>query len=233
LLADVGPFYLPITTRRTQRLATVEQFKQGRTPLQVIEAARHGVAVADAAVRDALERAPPRLPAACREGCAWCCHKLVGTAAPEVLRIVKYLQDTLSPEGWAALRQRIGRGAERRRGLSLAQLRRSALPCPLLVENRCSAYPVRPLTCRGYNSTDPRRCERDLAAPSPNGVPVYAPQQRLTTFVLDGLRAGLQDSKLDGAALELTAALQVAVETPDVLERWLAGEAVFAPARLP
>jgi Fe-S-cluster containining protein len=214
-------------------LTTVAQFKQGRKPLQVIDVAQSAVAVAEAALQDALQRAPPRLPAACQEGCAWCCHKLVGTAAPEVLRIVTYLQDNLSPEAQAVLCQRIAHGAEQRRGLSMAQLRRSALPCPLLVEHRCSAYPVRPLTCRGYNSTDPRRCELDLTAPSPDGVPVYAPQQRLTTFVLDGLRAGLQDSQLDGASLELTAALRVAMETPDVWERWLAGEAVFAPARLP
>jgi hypothetical protein len=64
-------------------------------------------------------------------------------------------------------------------------------------------------------------------------VPVYAPQQRLAAFVLDGLRAGLDESKLDGTLLELSAALRVAVETPDVQERWLAGESVFAPARLP
>jgi hypothetical protein len=63
-------------------------------------------------------------------------------------------------------------------------------------------------------------------------VPIYWPQQRLAAFVLDGLRAGLEASLLDGELLELTAALRIALETPNVEERWLAGESVFAPARL-
>ena len=102
----------------------------------------------------------------------------------------------------------------------------------MLVENRCSAYPVRPLTCRGYNSSDARRCEQALDPDSGVEAPVYWPQQRLTTFVLDGLRAGLDESRLDAGLLELTAALRIALETPDVQARWLAGEGVFGPARL-
>ena len=52
------------------------------------------------------------------------------------------------------------------------------------------------------------------------------------TFVLDGMRAGLSESGLQGDRVELTAALRIALEVPDAAERWLAGEAVFAPAPL-
>jgi len=233
--ADPPPEQLgaELDARRTQRVYTVEQFRQGRTPLQVIEVARNAATVAEGAVQEAMRRVPPRAPSACREGCAWCCYKLVGTAAPEVLRIVAYLRDVLTPPEWQALRERVRQGEEQRRGLSPGQLRRRALPCPLLVADRCSAYPVRPLTCRGYNSSNALRCERALNPRSEVEVPVYAPQQRLAAFVLDGLRAGLDESKLDGSPLELSAALRIAVDTPDVQERWLAGESVFAPARLP
>jgi Fe-S-cluster containining protein len=220
-------------SRRAQRLYTAEQFRQGRTPLQVIAVTDHASAVAEEAVRQAMRREPPRAPSACQAGCAWCCYKLVGTAAPEVLRIISYLRDRSTPQEWEALGQRVRHGAEQRRGLSAAQLRRGAWSCPLLVGDRCSVYPVRPLTCRGYNSSDALRCERSLEPNSGVEVPVYAPQQRLTTFVLDGLRAGLEESKLDGTLLELTAALRIALDTPDAERRWLRGEAVFAPARLP
>jgi hypothetical protein len=37
---------------------------------------------------------------------------------------------------------------------------------------------------------------------------------------------------LPGDLLELTAALRIAFEVPDAFDRWRAGEAVFAPARL-
>ena len=46
------------------------------------------------------------------------------------------------------------------------------------------------------------------------------------------MRAGLAEAGLKGDLLELTAALRIAFEVPDAFERWLAGEAVFAPARL-
>src|SRR5262249_8808448 len=105
-------------------------------------------------------------------------------------------------------------------------------PCPLLVNRRCSAYPVRPLTCRGFNSSDAHQCERFLQAPRKVVVPIYVPQLRLTTFVLDGLRAGLSESGLKDDLLPLAPALRIALDRPDAAERWLAGEAVFSAARL-
>jgi Fe-S-cluster containining protein len=221
-----------LEVRRTERLQTVEVLRVGRTPLQVVAIAEQATELADTAVRDAVLKAPPRTPLACREGCAWCCHKTVGTAAPEVLRIAAYLRQTLTPEELQVTRARVNELAEQRRALRPDRRSRARLPCALLVENRCSVYPVRPLTCRGYNSADARRCEQSLEPASQAVVPSYAPQQRLCTFVLDGMRAGLAESRLDGELLELTAALQIALTLPDAAERWLAGEAVFASARL-
>jgi Fe-S-cluster containining protein len=207
-----------LAARRAQRLGTVASFRRGRTPLQIVEATQAAAAVADEAA--ARPRVPP---SACREGCAWCCYKPVGTAAPEVLRIVAYLRETLSAEAWEVLLSRLadddGRG-------------RSPRPCPLLVGDRCIAYPVRPLTCRGFNSSDARRCEQSLTPGRSSEVPMHLPQLRLATFVLDGLRAGLGECGLDGSRLALTAALKIALRVPDAQERWLAGEAVFAPARM-
>jgi Fe-S-cluster containining protein len=219
--------------RRAERLKTAGLLQSGRTPLRVVAIAEQAVEIADAAVRDAIAREPPRVPPACREGCAWCCYKTVGTAAPEVLRIAAYLRQMLSPEQLRALQVRASELAEQRRALRPDRRARARLPCPLLVEDRCSAYPVRPLTCRGYNSTDARKCEQSLEPGSQVVVPSYAPQQRLCTFVLDGMRAGLAEARLDGELLELTAALDIALRVPDAAERWLAGEVVFAPARLP
>jgi Fe-S-cluster containining protein len=221
-----------LEARRTQRLKTVTLFASGRTPLQVVTVADEAVRVADEAVRDAQTKEPTRGRSACQEGCAWCCHQTVGTAAPEVLRIADHLRQTLAPEEMRAAQARIHERAEQRRALRPDRRSRARLPCALLVENRCTAYAVRPLTCRGFNSYDARQCERSLETGNSAGVPSYAPQRRLCTFVLDGLRAGLEESRLDGELLELTAALDIALTTPDAAARWLAGEAVFAAARL-
>jgi Fe-S-cluster containining protein len=222
---------LELDARRCQRLKTAEVLQGGRTPLQLIEVAEHGAALAEQAVRRAMEddRPPPR---ACKEGCDWCCHLTVGTSVPEVVRIAEYLRQTLSPEELRAVRERVARADGARRRLRPDQRAASRLPCPLLTDHRCSAYPVRPLTCRGFNSADASRCELFVTSRARVALPVYQPQQRLMTFVLDGTRAGLAASGLPDDLLELNAALRIALDVPDAFGRWLAGEPVFAPARL-
>jgi Fe-S-cluster containining protein len=215
----VTRFGAEMAARHEQRVCTAEQFRHARTPLQVLEVTRHADAVTDRAVQAALKEMPPPAAPACRQGCAWCCYKPVGTAAPELLRIVAYLRETLPAGQWESLRERVRSGAELRQLLGIAGVRRAALVCPLLVEDRCSAYPVRPLTCRGYSSSDARLCERALGPDSGVRVPIYWPRQRLAAFVLDGLRVGLEENRLDGGLLELTAALRIALETPDVEQR--------------
>jgi Fe-S-cluster containining protein len=156
----------------------------------------------------------------------------VGTSAPEVFRIVAYLRQTLAATALENIRQRLVKMDDERRQLRIDKRGRAGLPCALLVDRRCSAYPVRPLTCRGFNSSDARQCERFLKLGHKVTVPSYTPQLRLTTFVLDGMRAGVTEAGLKGDLLELTAALRIAFEVPDALRRWLDGEPVFAPARL-
>jgi Fe-S-cluster containining protein len=213
-----------LEARQKARLGATEILKTGRTSLHVIQVAERTEKVASEALAQAELREPRDKPAACVEGCAWCCYQRVGTAVPEVARIAAYVLQKLSAEELAALLNRF----------QAAPPRTSATrtPCPLLVDNRCSVYPVRPLTCQGFNSSDARACEASVRG---NGQPVrtiYAPQMRLTTLVLDGLRAGVAQAGLWSEAVELIAALRIALAEPDAIERWLDRQPVFAPARL-
>ncbi len=222
---------LELDARRAERLRTVEALRAGRTPLTLIEIADHGTDIAEEALKQAVRAERP--PAsACKEGCDWCCHLTVGVGVPELIRIVDYLRRTLSAEEFAALRERVRQLDAQRRELKSARRGDPRLPYALLVNHRCAAYPVRPLTCHGFNSRDASRCERFVTAPGTTTVPLYAPQMRLATFVLDGMTAGLAEAGLAGERLELTAALRIVLEDPGAVERFLAGEAVFAGARL-
>ncbi len=221
---------LDLDARRAVRVRTAEALRGGRTPLTLVAVADHAAGLADEVVRQAV-RADPPPPSACREGCDWCCHLTVGTSTPEVARIVQYLRQALAPDEFRDLRERVVRLDEQRRRLSAADRAGARLPCTLLVNHRCSAYPVRPLTCRGFNSGDASACERFVKSSGRTALPLYAPQHRLTTFVLDGVRAGLSESGLKGDRLELTAALRIALEVPGAFERFLAGEPAFAAAR--
>jgi Fe-S-cluster containining protein len=224
---------MELEARRTQRLKTAALLKQGRTPLKVIEIAEAAGGIAENSIQAAIELFPPRPPIACQEGCAWCCYKLVGTTVPEVIGIVEYLRQNLTPDEFQARQERIIQTDLKRQSLKHDRWKAARLPCPLLVNNRCSVYPVRPLTCRGYNSSDPRACEQTVKARERVEIPLYSPQHRIATFILDGLRAGLAESGLKNELLELTAGLRIALTTPNAVDRWLVGEPTFTPAKLP
>src|SRR6266545_1971080 len=97
---------LELDARRAERMRTNEALRQGRTPLTLIAIADQGARVAEEAIGQAVRaEAPP--PSACREGCDWCCHLTVGTSVPEVVRIVEYLRQRLSPEDFATFRERV------------------------------------------------------------------------------------------------------------------------------
>jgi Fe-S-cluster containining protein len=224
---------LEYDARRTQRLEAAKTLHAGRTPLQVVAVAEQAAALVEGAIAQVIARHPPRPPLACREGCAWCCYKRVGTSAAEVVHIMEYLRRQLSAEEFQAFRQRVLRRDDERRVLAQDRWAAARVVCPLLVEDRCTAYPARPLTCRGFNSSDVQACERSVKERGPVEVPVYAPQHRLATFALDGMRAGMEEAGLKAELLELTAALRVVLEVPQAVERWLRGEPVFAQARMP
>jgi len=216
--------------RESERLRTNQALSQGRAPLALINIANCGTRIAEEALQHATQAQPPP-PLACKQGCDWCCHLTVGTSIPEVVRIAEYLRQSLSAEELGALRERVLRLDEQRRERRAAGRNEAGLPCALLRDHRCSVYPLRPLMCRGMNSSDSAECERFVESSGQTPLPLYAPQLRLAAFVLDGMLAGLSNSGLAGERVELTAALRIALEVPNAAERFLAGEPVFAAAR--
>jgi Fe-S-cluster containining protein len=221
---------LEFDARHAERVRTRESLRAGRTPLTLTEIADHGSRVAEEAVRQLVRADQPF--SACKEGCDWCCHLTIGTSLPEVVRLVEYLRQTLSSEELRSLRERVLRLDEQRRELRASRRGEARLPCALLVDHRCAAYPARPLTCRGFNSSDASSCERFVTSTGKPPLPLYAPQLRLTVFVLDGMEAGRSEAGLTSDRLELTASLRIALEEPGAVERFLAGEPSFASARL-
>lgn len=136
---------------------------------------------------------------------------------------------TLRPKAMAKLKAQLRELDEKTRGISPMERGQARLPCALLVGRLCIAHAARPSSCRGFNSRDVGACEksvkqRDVA------IPVYMPQYRIYSEAHMGLRKGLADLGLTSTHLELTAALRIALETPDAGERWLAGEPVFSAA---
>jgi len=222
---------LECRARHSGRVRTCQALSGGPTLLSIINVANRGTRIAQEALQQAAQFDPPP-PSACKKGCDWCCHLTVGASIPEIIRIAEYLRQNLTAQDFAALRQRVQRLDDERRALKAIGRSDVGLACALLVNHCCTVYPVRPLMCRGFNSSDASACERFVRSSGPTSVPLYAPQLRLAAFTLDGTLAGLSDCGLHGERVELTAALRIALEVPDAIERFLAGEPIFAAARL-
>lgn len=175
----------------------------------VIQVMRTVVGLAGQVVRgahdDAKRRRLPIAEVACAAGCAHCCKLHVSISAPEAIVLAAFLRDTRPPREVDAI---------------LARL--DARPtCPLLVNDQCIAYPVRPLPCAAANSLDAEACARGGEIPI-DGLKLGA--IRATQI---GLSVAAMARGLDFDRYELRGALRVALTTPDAAERWLAGERLF------
>jgi hypothetical protein len=157
----------------------------------------------------------------------------VVVTAPEILRIAAFFEHTYSVEEREALARRVATTDEQTRGMSDEARGEARLPCPLLVANECSVYPVRPLDCRAYNSRSVAACQDAFESYADWDVPVDAEHQSFYKSVQAGLLPALARSGRPTSLLELTAALRVILEDPDAILRWCAGENVFAAAGHP
>ncbi len=211
--------------QQTERLAAGVILSKGQRIDQIIEL------VEDARSRLAALIAPilAETAVACRPGCAWCCHLyVVMTSIPEILVIAEHLRRSLSETELEEVRQRMTATLARWRKQSGFRPTVPLIPCPLLADDRCSIYEVRPLVCQAWYSKDVRLCQQP-----DGGLTTNQDIMQLFASVYDGLLAALADHRLECREVELVLALEIALNTPDVIPRWLASELLFAAAAAP
>lgn len=177
-----------------------------------------------------IDRSPERDRRACRAGCAFCCYlPVVLVTVAEAVHLAAWLRAHCSAEELAVLQQRLAERSKRNAvSSSLSAHAQTPLPCALLQDNQCMAYPARPLKCRGWNSLRREPCEHAYGpGQSPGQVPVDAYAFVMGNAVLNGLSDSATHAGLDGASYDLTFALARALEIPDVVQRWRDGERLF------
>jgi hypothetical protein len=185
----------------------------------------------DQNVKAILSRLPP-LP--CTAGCSYCCHveaQLPDLLPPEALQIAAYLRDgeTATLEVVQSRLAQDRRGMQDRTGHTKTKAR---IPCLLLQEDRCLAYPVRPMRCRAQYSPDVQACRDSTLGRRPT-MPLLSEPALLFRSLQVGLRLGLRERGLQGAHLALRRALDITLTRPDTAESWLQGVPAFEEAVLP
>jgi Fe-S-cluster containining protein len=142
-----------------------EAMSRGRDEAAVLAAASEAAALADRLIRrfESDNRLPH--PIACGEGCNSCCFNQVEVTPPKALLIGHYAARHFSREEQVALMETVARALSLKAGKSIKKLAclRSQLPCPLLMDEKCSVYEVRPLVCRAMHPSRPGPAGRNCA----------------------------------------------------------------------
>ena len=183
-----------------------------------------------------LEQAPPeereQMMPRCKAGCSHCCYQWVRVSIPEVLAIGEYIYENFSEdeiEGFRAAAREY-----RRQWENVPAGTRPTIRCPLLVDDKCSVYPVRPLIARGTASLDADKCiERREHPERVVMTPVVRPMLDIAWQLKAGLQEGLAENGLPDYDVVLGLAVGAVLENPDAAESYLAGEDPFLEARAP
>jgi len=178
---------------------------------------------------------------ACAKGCAWCCYQQVSLTSYEAATIVDHVRRHWSAERREALIARLRERREQTRGLDSDAIRLKRLPCPYLEDDACSIHAVRPFRCRAYNSTDAKVCrwmvehaEEAADKRKANALPVVFDGEAPQIFddAQHAMAEGLAKGGIPYDHVELGRGTLIGFEDADALIRWLAGEDVFASARI-
>ena len=185
----------------------------------------------------ALDKAPEedraKMLPACVYGCAHCCHLWVAATIPEVIAIAAHIKASRAPEEAG---QYLARSRKYSQDFDAAAQGTRRMPCPLLVDNACSVYEVRPNGCRGYTSVNVDPCIKlryDTSNALNVKIPMVVPIFAVSTVMRRGERFGLQDLKLPDYNVVLGKGLMIALEDPQAPAKYFAGGNVFESARVP
>jgi len=212
--------------------AISECFASGLTLDNLLNCAVIQIQFYEAMQKSLVETLPPAESFQCSTGCTASCNRKVASTNPQAIGNAARLS-----ERDAAEKQRIRAAAQRLHDESAALddfgRVRTGLPCPLLVDEKCSVYDARPLSCRATYSFDRAACEKlYFGFEFDTRIPHYDLMIEAHGQMLLGFGRALDKLGLDGGLVELSSALLIILAEPDAISRYLAGERPFEAAKL-
>lgn len=169
--------------------------------------------------------------AACRSGCAHCCHLRVGASIPEVLVLFNGLTSHATPGGLAYFREKIIQAPGK--GDSDARWRAEKIACPFLDDqNLCLIYDLRPFSCRAYHSLDAAVCREGFETGKKMSIPCFPLYRSCTDMYTTVFTRGMARKGLASYPVGFVKALELLFRDETRIARWFKGEDVFGPARI-
>lgn len=182
-----------------------------------------------------LEKKPNSPKLACKEGCSYCCHQRVAVSIFEAIAIAFYLKNVYfrTEDKISEFASKLQFLAAETSKMTISEWLKSGNKCPLLVDNYCSIYSIRPIQCRAYTSTDAKLCEQGLNDPD-NTIITYSENHRsIADFADITLTIEIDKINLDARPVELVTALNILFNNKNAVGQWLNGEDIFEEAIMP
>lgn len=117
--------------------------------------------------------AKPSMPMACSKGCSFCCMLNVDIMDYEKPSIEKAYK-ALSPDTKALIRTRMKKKLRRTKGLEVGDRSKLRIMCGFNINNECTIYSNRPISCRSHHSGDYQACEIGSKEGSDVNIPKWA-----------------------------------------------------------
>ncbi len=217
-----------VASRSAANTLTMHSLENETGLTALVDAAAALAKNADESIAKIKDRYRPALD--CRAGCSYCCRKPgVLTSIPELLRILVYVRSTFCTNEIAELTERARRYAAQMEGRNCNDPISESVPCPLLVDGLCSVYEVRPLVCRGYNSTNVGACRS--AHEDPNVlVPIFALLKDVTDGATVGSAQRFKEEGFNSSMVDLGSAMNIALAAGTGFpEAIVEGDSALAP----
>jgi Fe-S-cluster containining protein len=147
----------------------------------------------------------------------------------EVFTLLDFLKGQLDEADFEQFVQRVESTDAQLRALDDDAILQTNLPCPALIDGRCSGYAGRPLNCRSYHSLSREACEESFE--HPEDLDRGHPQLRGVAAVHEGAQAGFQQvlrtEGQEARQYELVSALAEALADDQARARFERGEPAF------
>ncbi len=165
----------------------------------------------------------------CQEGCSYCCHFRVDVSANEVFAIVEHVRSNFTSDQLEKLVQKATHNKTKLELLSQAKRIVTNIACPLLEDNTCSIYSMRPSMCRKMHSTNVESCQHSYDNPEDKNIenaehPVLS---AITMTMLTAAREGFSALGLDKTVYDLNDVLIAALSDSKYKKRWLNAKKAF------
>jgi Fe-S-cluster containining protein len=134
--------------------------------------------------------------AACKSGCVHCCYLRVDAYEFEVDSIIGYINSEMNSNVRKLVGEEIKRQSCLVKDLTTEQHHHMNVKCPLLINEKCSVYPVRPVACASYHSMSEEPCKKSYDDPYnesfgiPQSYRVVELKIQTHRFIQAELRAG-------------------------------------------